>query len=313
MKIASYNIQHQNLNINKNNRNKAFAANNQASKSSYKGLTFEQALAQRSLAFSAINFTGIKEQKALLAKINAVLEKDSKREKPVIINVNQNFLKEIVRKVDEKQPVIIAVAGESASGKSTIVDNIEKINELSPHRVVTVIHCDDYYKDMKKEIEAAGGIGKLLDQGYSFDVPEAVELDLAKKHLKELKAGNSVNTPTYDFKNSRRVYNDEKTNPAPAVMIEGLFGLNPVFDDVADAKMYVHCDENTIKDRWYKRASSRNNFGETADKMYNEAVTKSKMYVRPSKNRADIVLSGEAKIDDIKLMSKEIYNILKQA
>ena len=88
------------------------------------------------------------------------------------------------------KPVLIVIAGGSASGKTTVVDKIQKrLNSID----VTVIRHDDYYKDQRYV--------EMLDrQRVNYDHPNALDNDLLIEHLTKLLAGEAIDGPTYDFK-----------------------------------------------------------------------------------------------------------------
>jgi uridine kinase len=59
---------------------------------------------------------------------------------------------------------------------------------------------------------------------YNFDQPEALNLDLFFKHLKELKKGNDVMIPSFDFKNDP-VMDKISIKSSRIIIVEGLFAL----------------------------------------------------------------------------------------
>ena len=82
----------------------------------------------------------------------------------------------------------MSIAGESASGKTTLVKNTAKACiKTDTDNAYTVICCDDYYKDASKELTAAGSYEELFKTGFSFDTPDAIDLNLMKEHLIKLK------------------------------------------------------------------------------------------------------------------------------
>ena len=83
---------------------------------------------------------------------------------------------------------IIAVAGGSASGKSSIVRHID---EYFKDDLIVIGH-DNYYKahdDISFEDRA-----KL-----NYDYPGAFDNDLFYEHLLKLQKGQSIEMPTYDY------------------------------------------------------------------------------------------------------------------
>src|SRR5512138_1428763 len=110
------------------------------------------------------------------------------------------------------QPVTLAVAGGTGSGKTTIADEIVK--RVGADRIAYIQH-DSYYYDL----------GRLpLDPRNrpNFDHPDALESDLLIAHLQALKAGQAVDVPMYDFTTHRRLSYTRRIEPHPVILVEGL-------------------------------------------------------------------------------------------
>ena len=85
--------------------------------------------------------------------------------------------------------LIIGIAGGTGSGKTTVV---RKIIESLPAGQTAVIPQDSYYWD-------SSHIPVEERQNINFDEPAAIDFNLLVKHLKELKAGHSIEQPIYSF------------------------------------------------------------------------------------------------------------------
>ena len=88
---------------------------------------------------------------------------------------------------------IIAIAGASASGKSLFSQTIynELVNELEPG-AIAIIEEDAYYKDQSH-------LPMAHRTQTNYDHPDAFEHALMLEHLTQLRCGNSVEVPTYDY------------------------------------------------------------------------------------------------------------------
>lgn len=84
---------------------------------------------------------------------------------------------------------IIGIAGGSGSGKTSVTNKIMK--NLDGHSVA-LIEQDFYYKDQSHLT-----FEERLQTNY--DHPFAFDNDLLIQNLKDLKAGKSVEVPTYDY------------------------------------------------------------------------------------------------------------------
>lgn len=214
----------------------------------------------------------------------------------------------------------IGIAGETASGKSTIamdiIDTIQAFaDEYELKNVITRLNTDDYYYDRSEMVKQAGSFAEFAKH-YDLDVPEALELELMKKHIKQLLFGDTVYLPKYDMSGTAiRRDNVTKAVPSKIIISEGLFTLTEKVVDAFDFKIYVDVSHEVQKERFYKRAQERD-LGDSADEVYENASSKAKIYIHPTAMKADIVLSGEADraaykkfINKILSLVEEIQNI----
>lgn len=212
----------------------------------------------------------------------------------------------------------VGIAGETASGKSTIaLDIINTIQgfaeEYCIKNVITRINTDDYYYDRSDMVKKAGSFAEFAKH-YDLDVPEALELELMKMHIKSLLFGKEVYLPEYDMSGTAiRRDNVKLALPSKIIISEGLFTLTDKVVDAFDFKIYVDVSHNIQKERFYRRAKERG-LGNSADEVYENASNKAKTHIHPTAAKADIILSGEADrnayrkfINQILILVKEIY------
>lgn len=212
----------------------------------------------------------------------------------------------------------VGIAGETASGKSTIaLDIINTIQSFAEEycikNAITRINTDDYYYDRSDMVKKAGSFAEFAKH-YDLDIPEALELELMKKHIKSLLFGNTVLLPEYDMSGTAiRRDNVKPAYPSKIIISEGLFTLTDKVVDAFDFKIYVDVSHDIQKERFYKRAAERD-LGDSADEVYENASNKAKTHIHPTAAKADIILSGEADraayrkfINQILELVKEIY------
>ena len=204
-------------------------------------------------------------------------------------------------------PLSIGIVGESASGKSTIThDFIEVLNNYDIS--TTRINTDDYYYDNSQAVKEAGSFAEWA-KDKDLDSPKAMELSLLKKHIKQLKQGNSVWLPKYDMSGTAiRVDKAIYAEPSDVIISEGLFTM--CIKDAFDICIYIDIDKQIQKERWYARAIERN-LGDAMDVMFNNADKKANKYIRPYKDKCDVIISGEGPRPKYKeLMEKIITSLL---
>ena len=245
--------------------------------------------------------------------LKEILEEDKKQEQPLFLKVADNFIMDIARKVvqEKKRTFLIGITGESASGKTVFVDNtIEAVMREKKEGIYTVIRCDDYYKDTSKELQEAGSYDALFKTGFSFDTPDAIDLELMKKHLIALKNSETVVSPKYDFVTCVSDPNGDVKKPAKVILTEGLYVLNEGIRDIMDVKVYVFTPLEVIKDRWYKRAVLRGKTGEAADLQFKNVNETAQQYIRPTYQISDCIINGMVDKDYIKVITDKILNKL---
>ena len=233
-------------------------------------------------------------------KLKRIFDLEMRRPNSILLGYKPQIITKIAAFITGKisRSASIGIAGETASGKSTItLDIIETIKsfatEFEIDNVITRVNTDDYYYDRSEMVKKAGSFSEFA-KNYDLDIPQALELELMCAHIKSLLAGNSVYLPKYDMSGTAiRIDNYTLAKPSKIIISEGLFTLTDKIKSAFDFKIYVDIDSKIQKDRFFHRANERG-LGDSAHSIYENANKKADIYIRPCKNEADIVLSGEA-------------------
>lgn len=247
-----------------------------------------------------------------------IFETEMKSSDSIIIDYKQNAIKKLAEFLSGKikRSASIGIAGETASGKSTItLDIIETINafttEYDSENLITRVNTDDYYYDRSDMVKEAGSFAEFAKH-YDLDVPQALELELMNEHIQQLLSGKEVYLPKYDMSGTAIRYdNHTLAKPSRVILSEGLFTLTDKVKSAFDFKIYVDIREHIQKERFYVRAEERG-LGSSADSIYNNANEKAKIYIRPCKAHADIVLSGESDRARYKHFLNKIISIVQR-
>lgn len=187
-------------------------------------------------------------------------------------------------------PILIAVAGGSASGKTTVVRKI--INQLNS-KDITVITHDDYYKDLSHlPLEERINV--------NFDHPASLDNDLFVAHLSDLLNGFSIEKPTYDFIEHNRSKKTETINPTKIIIIEGILVLEDErIRDLATIKLFVESDNDVRFIRRLVRDTKQR--GRSIDSVINQYLTTVKpmyyAFVKPTKRYADMIIPNDINHD----------------
>ena len=236
----------------------------------------------------------------IINSLKQIFEQEESSEDSILISYKPSAIYKLADYISGRisRSASIGIAGETASGKSTItLDIIDTINsfatEFDLNNIITRVNTDDYYYDRSDMVKAAGSFAEFAKH-YDLDVPAALELELMSKHIKELLSGKSVYLPKYDMSGTAKRYDDYTlAEPSKIVISEGLFTLTEKIKDAFDFKIYVDVRHHVQKERFYIRAAERD-LGDSADTIYENASQKAEVYIRPCKKDADIVLSGES-------------------
>ena len=185
---------------------------------------------------------------------------------------------------------IIGVAGGTGSGKTTVV---KKIVEALPPHYVAVVPLDSYYNDTSDMTDAER-------KAINFDHPDAFDWELLNKHVRQLKAGEAVEQPTYSYILSNRLPETVHVEPKPVILIEGIMTLvNKELRDMMDIRIFVDTDSDERLIRNIQRDVVER--GRTVDMVIDRYMKVLKpmheQFIEPSKKYADIIipLGGENK------------------
>lgn len=255
---------------------------------------------------------------AVEERLKKIFEDELNSEDSILISYKSSIISKLAQYLSGNisRPASIGIAGETASGKSTItldiIDTIKSFaTEFEIENAITRVNTDDYYYDRSEMVKKAGSFAEFA-KNYDLDVPQALELELMSKHIKELLMGKPVFLPKYDMSGTAKRYdNHTLANPSKIIISEGLFTLTDKIKDAFDFKIYVDVDSKVQKERFFVRAKERD-LGESANGIYQNASQKAEIFIRPCKQDADIVLSGEAVRARYKAFLNKLINIVQQ-
>ena len=183
------------------------------------------------------------------------------------------------RGTDTKRPIMIAIAGDSASGKTTLTQGI--VEALGSDRI-TAICADDYHR-----------YDRVERKGLSFTPlhPACNYVDVMEQHLQLLALGQSVLKPVYNH-GTGTLDRPVLVEPSEFVIVEGLLPLHTRLSRACfDVAVYLDPPE-LIRRRWkVKRDVSKRGYNE--DEVAAELARRepeSAAYIRPQRAHADIVV-----------------------
>ena len=178
--------------------------------------------------------------------------------------------------------MVIGIAGGTGSGKTTFTKRL--IQRFGTE--VSVVHHDNYYKahhDMPYEQRA-----KL-----NYDHPNAFDTELLVEHLKQLRRGESIQCPVYDYSIHDRTDKTVTVKPTRVVVVEGiLIFASRELCELMDVKIFVETDADVrilrrivrdVRDRGRSLESVIDQYLPTVKPMHEQ-------FVEPSKRNADLIV-----------------------
>ncbi|RME93041.1 MAG: uridine kinase [Verrucomicrobia bacterium] len=113
-----------------------------------------------------------------------------------------------------QRPLLVGIAGGSGAGKSWLVGQLQA--RLGPAAVV--LSLDDFYRDLSH-------LPRRRRAWVNFDHPRAIDWALFEEVVGRLARGLPADIPCYDFAEHVRRPERRRLEPAPVVLIEGLWVL----------------------------------------------------------------------------------------
>jgi len=188
-------------------------------------------------------------------------------------------------------PLVLGIAGGSGSGKSTIA---QSVLEALPQGHAILLQQDHYYRSQSHlpEQERAA---------VNYDHPDALELDLLARHVDDLRTGQSIERPCYDFTTHDRAGVGLRVDPAPVIVVEGILVLaDERLRARFDVKLFVDTDADIRLMRRIRRdLEHRGRSFAQVRRQYYETVRPMHMaFVEPSKRFADVIIpeGGENRV-----------------
>ncbi len=252
-------------------------------------------------------------KKQLFALIGRELNSDA----TIIKSIRPNFFKRLDDLLSASRPVLVAVSGESASGKTTFVKIIKeqaaRIQERRENLILSTIKGDNYFNDISEGIKTYGSFDDLLASGYNPDSPSSFQLDLMRKDLTQLICRNNVCIPRYEINGTGvSVPNAVEITPAEVIMVEGMCSLYDDIHDIFDLKVYVDIDPEVQEERYLCRCKERNQAVDDAKKQLEIVTQSAEAYIRPTRKHADIVINGNANLNNLKNFALDFMKALQE-
>ncbi|HEX6248591.1 MAG TPA: phosphoribulokinase [Nocardioidaceae bacterium] len=180
---------------------------------------------------------------------------------------------------NKPRPVMLAIAGDSASGKTTLTKGL--VEAIGEDRC-TSICVDDYHKYDRAERK---------DLPFTPLHPDCNYIDILEQHLQLLALGRPILKPVYDHATGTFT-RPEYIEPKEFVIIEGLHPLSTKLTRACfDVKVYLDPPEEIRREWKVKRDTTKR--GYTPEQVLAELERRepeSEAFIRPQRRNADIVV-----------------------
>lgn len=199
---------------------------------------------------------------------------------------------------------VIGIAGGTGSGKSTFTNRLKAAFGDD----ISVLYHDNYYK-------AQDDIPFEERKKVNYDSPDSLETDLMISHVKALKEGKTIESPTYDYTIHTRAKETVTVEPRKVLLIEGILALENVeLRNLMDIKVFVEADaDERILRRVVRDVKERGRDVEDIARQYLETVKPMHyIYVEPTKYLADLVINSGMNDVAFELMKTKIEQIINK-
>jgi uridine kinase len=202
------------------------------------------------------------------------------------------------------QPFVIGVAGGSGSGKSTVTRQV--LASIGP-QMASVVFQDDYYGDQSH-------LSPEERRKANYDHPQAFDWPLMVQQVQALCRGEAIDMPTYDFAQDNRSSATTRVQPAPVIVVEGLFAL---FDADLRALMSLKIFVDTAADvrfirRLQRDIAERGRSTEDVIRQYLDTVRPMyKQFIEPTKRHADVILPHGANGPAVDIITTKVVSLIR--
>ncbi|MBK9270103.1 MAG: uridine kinase [Saprospiraceae bacterium] len=181
--------------------------------------------------------------------------------------------------------MVIGITGGSGSGKTAFIKAIR--NKFSGNQLA-IISEDNYYKPRNEQKADLSGV-------LNFDIPEAIDENKFVEDVHKLIGGSAVRLKEYTFNNQLATVNEIQIDPAPILIVEGLFILHrPRIRNLLDLSILIHARDELKLIRRIRRDQEERNYP-LEDVLYryeNHVSPAYQLYIQPYLDKVDLSINN---------------------
>ncbi len=188
------------------------------------------------------------------------------------------------------QPYVLGICGGSGSGKTTFIRRLRERFALSE---LCIVSQDDYYLPRAEQ-------HKDDNDEYNFDLPQSFDKKKFRSDLLRLISGETVTIQEYTFNNPDAEPKLLVFQPAPIIVIEGLFVFHyKKIAPLLDLKIFINAKENLKVIRRIHRDQVERGYPieDVLYKYEHHVLPSFERFIQPYKEEADIVVNNNKDLE----------------
>ncbi len=199
------------------------------------------------------------------------------------------------------QPILVAIAGGSGSGKSWLAGRLARALGCGVSR----ISLDDFYHDLSH-------LPAPARERVNFDHPRAIDWPRLERVLEDCRAGRATRFPSYNFKTHCRRPRLKRSRPKPFVICEGLWLLRrPALRRLFHLRIFL---EGPARLRLVRRRArdirERGRSPESVTRQFRRQVAPMhRRFVASQARRADLVLSPPVSARNVRRLVESLQKL----
>lgn len=204
------------------------------------------------------------------------------------------------------RPFIVAIAGGSASGKTSFARHLQAA--LAHHRAAIVTE-DSYY--LPSSARPPGDMAR-----YNFDRPETKDFALLIAHLQAARRGAAFDCPRYDFATHERLAETVPVAPAKVLIVEGLHNLAfETLRGLADITVFIEADYALRRARRIARdVAERGRTLEDTARQFDAVVEPMHVaHVEPQRGLAQLVIVNAGELGRLEDAARDLAGEIEAA
>lgn len=189
-----------------------------------------------------------------------------------------------------KKSYLVGISGGSASGKTSF---LKHLRAALPEGATCVVSQDNYYLPKEKQIKDENG-------QINFDLPTSIHRDAFYNDMLKLVNGETIQLQEYTFNNATRSSQLITLEPAPIIIMEGLFIFHyEEIKDKLDLRVYIEAREDIKLRRRLMRDKDERGYPEDVVmyQWHNHVMPSYRQFLQPYRDDSDIIVTNNQSYD----------------